>query len=104
MKAIHLFERKGYFCPILGSTELESGFWKVTTTDANKLVGKKIYFHKRQAAPSFQGGIITGFRIQPSGLYRRRIIFRFQPKPNCRNVLAGDEWNRWINIKKESTK
>ncbi len=43
--------------------------------------------------PSFYGGVITGFRVQQDGPYTGRIVFRFEPKPECRGVKAGrDGW------------
>ena len=55
------------------------------------MVGGQIYFHERQIEPSFYGGLITGFRIQQGEPYDGRIIFRFEPKPECRDVRAGAE-------------
>ena len=94
MAKIHLIEKKNLFTRVSGSqTEYESGYWALTEQEAGNLVGAHIYFHEKQIAPSFYGGLITGFRTQQGEPYGGRIIFRFEPKPECRDVRAGvDGW------------
>jgi hypothetical protein len=96
MTAIHLIERENLFSRVADSqTEYESGYWAIPETAAQELVGAQIYFHERQIEPSFYGGVITGFRVHEAENDPRkgRIIFRFVPKSECRNVRTGrDGW------------
>lgn len=91
---IHLIEKLGLIRQIEGpSGEYESGFWKVGHRTAEGLVGGDIYFHRKRAEPSFFGGRILSFRIQPDGKYADRIIFRFRAMPSRQGVATGsDGW------------
>ena len=90
MAAIHLIERENLFSRVNGSqTEYESGYWNLSETQAQELVNSNIYFHERQLEPSFYGGVITGFRVQQGELHNGRIIFKFEPKTECRGVTSG---------------
>ncbi len=93
MAAIHLIERENLFSRVADSqTEFESGYWAISETEARELIGANIYFHERQLEPSFYGGVITGVRVhQAKDLYTGRMVFRFEPKPQCRNVRTGRE-------------
>src|SRR5262245_34594673 len=94
MPAIHLIERQNFFNRASGSqTEYESGYWALSEVEAAELKGAYIYFHERQIEPSFYRGVITDFRINEAEPYRGRVIFRFEPKPECRGVRTGrDGW------------
>ena len=94
MSAIHLIEKESLFRRVAESpTEYESGYWALSAGEAEALVGANIYFHERQIEPSYYGGTIVGYRVQRGEPYDGRIIFRFQPKPDCRGVRAGgDGW------------
>ena len=99
MTAIHLIERENFISRVAGSqTEYESGYWAVSETDASELVGAHIYFHERKIEPSFYGGVITGWRLHRAEPYSGRVVFRFEPKPECRGVRAGR--NGWQFEKK----
>jgi len=99
MPAIHLIEKENLISRVSGSqTEYESGYWALSEQEARELVGAHIYFHERQIEPSFYGGLITGFRVQRSEPYTGRIVFRFEPKSECRGVRAGR--NGWQYEKK----
>ena len=55
----------------------ESGYWKVTDQEAKAAIGKRIYLHKKQAAPSYFGGSVVDYRWddwegQP------RVVFQFE--------------------------
>jgi hypothetical protein len=102
MAAIHLIERENYFTRVTGSqTEWESGYWAIAEALARELIGGHIYFHEKQQEPSYYGGIINGFRINQVEPYSGRIIFRFEPKPDCRGVRAGREgWQQEKKIVK----
>ena len=92
MPAIHLIEKKNLITPVPESkTEYESGYWKISTSQAGKLVGGEIYFHKRQIGPSHNGGIIVGFRIQQEDPYKGRVVFRFKAGPEFLGVRTGND-------------
>jgi len=91
---IHLIENLGLIEPLPGAVdEHESGYWAVTEARAASLVGGDIYFHRKQAEPSYLGGQILGFRVQGDGQYVGRVIFRFRADPTYSGVSAGaDGW------------
>jgi len=72
------------------ATPYESGYWSVPESVAANLT--RIYLHRAQSAPSFFGGEITGYRVQPNGQWMGRIVFEFLPD------ITQDEkveaWNR----------
>ena len=94
MSSIYLIERLDNFTQLADKT-WESGFWALSEQVAKKLTGGSIFFHKKQAAPSFFGGIIVGHRVQDEGEYQGRIIFKFQYFPDHRNVKTDRA--RWRN-------
>jgi len=73
------------------STEWESGDWDVAAEKAASLVGKRIYFHERQAEVSYFGGAITGYRVLPEDhpATPGRIVFSFIPDAQGRGFAAG---------------
>lgn len=78
-----------------GSPEWESGhWWRVGKANADALIGGDIYFHTAQSAPSYAGGIITGYRIEErQGDLKGRYVFTYRPSPEHVGVLAGlDGW------------
>ena len=87
-KRIHLIERDGRIEKIDGGI-WESGYWIVSSASAKQLVGGSIFHHKKQAEPSFFGGIILGYRIQEEGPFAGRVIFKFQYAHDHRGVSAG---------------
>ena len=87
---IHLVERQERFERIEGDV-WESSFWALRPDKAERLIGGKIYFHKKQKEPSFFGGRIIGFRQQPDGEFAGRLVFRFEYRKDCRSVSAGPE-------------
>lgn len=90
--AIHLVERVGLMRMVdRASREYESGFWVFGQQTAEELIGGDIYFHKKRAEPSFFGGQILSFRVQPDGKYADRIIFRFRPLQSHKGIAAGTE-------------
>ena len=40
----------------------ESGYWKVSESQAKAYLRKRLYLHKKQAAPSYFGGEVVGYR------------------------------------------
>lgn len=91
---IHLIEKLELIRRIEATAgEYESGFWKVGHRTAGELVGRDIYFHKKRVGPSFFGGRILSFRIQPDGKYADRVIFRFHAMPSHQGLTTGsDGW------------
>ena len=80
-----------------GSDEWESGDWDVSPAKAQTLIGKRIYFHEKQADPSYFGGIITGFHICPTDnpKSRTRIVFAFIRDNEGSGFSAGsDGWRQ----------
>jgi hypothetical protein len=72
------------------STPYESGYWSIDEGVASKL--SRIYLHRAQAASSFFGGRITGYRVQPDGKWKGRIVFEFLP--DVTQDGQTDRWNR----------
>ena len=101
MGTIHLIERLGNMERIdKEKNEWESGKWAVSEETAQKLVGGYLYLHHGQDKPSHFGGKILSFRVLPEteGALAGRIVFRFLPSIEFKNVKAGQEG--WGNEKK----
>ena len=95
---IHLLESMSNFVK-LDDNDWESGWWNLDEGVVKKLVGGEIYFHKSRSAPSYYGGIITGYRIEQEGQYRGMIVFRLKHSLSCRNVKTGIcGWSQKIKI------
>ena len=78
-----------------GSNEWESGNWDVSQEKAASLVGKRIYFHEKQAERSYFGGVIIGFHVLPENHPETpgRIVFTFTRDEQGKDFLAGtDGW------------
>ena len=88
---IHLIEKQGLMAPVeKGSMIYESGYWDVSQSTAQKLVGGEILFHKKQAEPAYFGGVIRSFRVQTDGKWLGRIVFCFAADPvRFRGESAG---------------
>lgn len=69
--------------------EWESGWWKLSSDMAEKLVGGEIYFHKAQAKPSYFGGLVLSYRVETEGEWPGRIVFRFRAGQEFKGVDAG---------------
>ena len=87
-KRIHLIEKADMF-ERLSDGSYESGYWALFPATAQALVGGDIYFHETRAKPSFFGGTIIGFRAQPLGEYKGRIIFHLKPDKGHKGIMAG---------------
>lgn len=87
---IHFIEKANLIRKVEGRVH-ESGYWDIKPETAAELVGKDIYFHKKQKEPSFFGGKILDYKLETAGEYIGRIIFRFEFTPAHRNVSAGSE-------------
>jgi hypothetical protein len=95
---VHLLDKMSNFKK-LDDNDWESGWWKLDEGVVKKLVGGEIYFHKTRQAPSFYGGIITGYRIEQEGQYQGMIVFRLKHSLSCRNVKTGTGgWSHNIKI------
>ena len=96
-KRIHLIERDDRITKVDGQV-WESGFWVVSESNIQKLIGGSIFFHKKQKEPSFFGGIILDYRIQEEGQFTGRVIFKFEYQTDHRGVKA--EPRGWSQEKK----
>jgi hypothetical protein len=95
---IHLIETSNNFVKLQDNT-WESGWWSIDESQAQKLVGGEIYFHKKQQEPSFYGGIITGYRIEQDGQYQGKVVFTLRYSDAGRNVKADKHgWSKHIKI------
>jgi hypothetical protein len=95
---IHIVEQFNNF-KLLQDDTWESGWWALNETNAQKLVGGEIYFHKKRQEPSFYGGTILGYRVEQDGQYQGRIIFRLQYSQSCRNVRTDKSgWSKEMKI------
>ncbi len=73
----------------IGQDIYESGYWDLSLAKANHLVGQDIYFHERQDAPSFFGGIIQSFKISNNAPWRGRVIFTFKALQDHKNIKTN---------------
>jgi hypothetical protein len=93
---ICFIETSGNIKPLDLATRLyESGNWKVSLQKAEQLVGDRIYFCDKQAAPSFFGGVIQGYRVLPNDdpVAPGRIVFSFIADAEGRGFSCGaDGW------------
>jgi hypothetical protein len=95
---IHLVEPLNHFVKLKDNV-WESGSWRLDEDKAKKLVGGEIYFHKKRQEPSFYGGTILGYRVNPDGEYQGNIIFKLQHSQSCRNVSTGKSgWTKDVKI------
>jgi|ERR1043166_1084813 hypothetical protein len=93
---VHFIENNNRMRPIPNSSEWESGYWyRFGKTNAAALVGGGIYFHTARSEPSYGGGIITAYRIQPTGQFRGRYVFTYRPDPAFVGVFAGSGSWSW---------
>lgn len=85
---------------VRGGTEWESGNWDVAEEKAKSLVGKRIYFHEKQADLSYFGGVITGFRVLPQDHEENpgRVVFTFNRDDAGQGFSAGSAG--WRNEQK----
>ncbi|WP_338846238.1 hypothetical protein V8J88_21090 [Massilia sp. W12] len=96
MSAIHLIEKAGTaqgLKPVDFKAGLwESGYWKVATDTAEKLIGGHIFLHSSWSEPSHFGGQISAFSIHrsPGTKEDGRIIFKFTSLPEGKGVKAPD--------------
>lgn len=78
----------------------ESGNWDVAEEKAASLIGKRIYFHEKQAEESYFGGTITSYRVLPMDHPETpgRIVFSFTADAAGRGFAAGSAG--WRNEQK----
>ncbi len=99
--AICFIEKMRKQRPIVrGGNDWESGNWHVSQEKAQSLVGKRIYFHEKQAEPSYFGGLITGFHVLPADHPENpgRIVFVFTRDDEGKGFRAGS--TGWGNEQK----
>ena len=104
MQAIHLIQKDDPEAPkptpiAKGSNTYRSGNWVVAEDTAQALVGKMIYFHRKQATASFFGGRII--KSEKKTELEGRVIFTFEADQDCKGVKAGtDGWSQEIKLQK----
>jgi hypothetical protein len=95
---IHLVETVNHFVKLDGNV-WESGSWQLEEDQAQKLIGGKIYFHKKRQEPSFYGGTILGYRVHPEGESQGKVVFKLQYCLACRNVSTDKSgWKKAMKI------
>lgn len=95
---IHLIERESNFSKLEGN-RCKSCCWAITSQKADALVGKDIYFHKKQKEPSYFGGKILEYELVTEGENIGRVIFHFEFTREHKNVSAGDGgWSNEMKI------
>lgn len=101
--AIHLI-RKDPALPAItpvraGSNFFRSGCWALPEDKARALIGGNIFFHEKQTAPSFYGGVITDVEKIKNGDWQGRIIFTFRFDQACRGVKTTKTgWSQEMKI------
>lgn len=84
---IHLIENANNFTK-LRPRVWESGWWLLDEEDAKKLVGGRIFFHRKKTEPSFYGGSIRSYRVKEEEPHKGSIIFEFEYDDGFRGVKA----------------
>ncbi len=101
---IHLLKAVNNFVK-LHDNIWECGWWKLEETRAQELIGSEIYFHKKRLEPSFYGGTLRGYRVEPEGPYQGRVVFEFEFQPTCRDIKTGGTgWTLEMKIVNEDPK
>ena len=92
--SVHFIERMGHVVCLDKSKHLyESGWWAMSESAAQELVGGRLYLHKAQDKPSFFGGTILSYRVETQGDWPGRILFSFTADLAGKGVRAGrDGW------------
>ena len=86
MSAIHLIKKDKPNLPEItpvkemGDGIFSSGNWYLSMRTARELINGRIYFHKTQTGPSFEGGTII--KVEPSKS-PKRIVFYFRHDEEC---------------------
>jgi hypothetical protein len=95
---IHIIEPLNNFVK-LAEDRWESGSCSVDESNAKKLVGGEIYFHKKRLEPSFFGGSITDYRINQDAQNQEKIVFTLQYNATCRNVKTDKYgWSKKMKL------
>jgi hypothetical protein len=97
MKEIHFIQSSPKLRPWREEEggDYKSGYWHVSESQATSAIGAKIFFHEKQASPSFLAGIITGFEVQKTGQWEGRIIFSFSRSVDLEGLKTDpDGWFR----------
>lgn len=95
---IHVIEPLTNFVK-LPEDRWESCLRNLDENRAKKLVGGKIYFHKKRLEPSFFGGSIIGYRINQDEQDQGKIVFTFEYQAACRNVSTERHgWSKNMKV------
>ncbi len=63
----------------LGGGMYSSEAWDIQSSDADKLVGGRIFFHEKKTLPSYFGGIVLSYEeIETGNAHTKRILFKLE--------------------------
>jgi hypothetical protein len=90
MSAIHLIKKDDSRLPkitLIDEREqiFSSGNWFLSKRTASELINGRIYFHKTQDGPSFDGGTIIKVESSKSP---KRFVFYFRKNEDCIDVVT----------------
>lgn len=87
MKCIHLICRGGQTVRKVGDL-WESGNWDISTRDAERLVGGRLFLHEAKPKRSYFGGEVVGYyRVEDAGVaHEDRVVFRLRSRLDCKEV------------------
>lgn len=95
---IHLVQPLNHFVKLKDNL-WESGSWGVEHSQAEKLVGGEIYFHKKRQEPSFYGGTITGYWVHQTGENLGKVVFQLRYSAACRDIRTSKSgWSKDVKI------
>lgn len=95
---IHLVQPSNTFSKLKDNV-WESGSWVVADSQAEKLVGGEIYFHRKRQEPSFYGGTIIGYWVHMTGQHQGKVVFQLRYSASCRDVKTGKSgWSKDVKI------
>ena len=97
---LHLVERLRKLERISKNPDIyESGDWAIPEPRGHLYVGGNLYLHESQESPSYYGGKIIGFRMQPAGHENAgRMVLQFAALPSAKDVRTTKEG--WGNEQK----
>lgn len=90
---LHVIEKSRSMRPETpGSSVWRSGDWTISEARAARLVGATIHFHEKRRDPSYFGGTIMNFQVQPEGhVNAGQVVFIFERQRDAIGLVAGPE-------------
>lgn len=96
------FDGQGPLGPTDSGSRWQSGYWKIGKNVLEECIGANIYFHDKQADPSYQGGVISSYRIVDKGEYEGRVVFEFEPREQHLGVIQTEDWFLEKSVRREN--